>query len=54
MPRDRGVVEFLGYEKAKSLYDELYVELMKMTGGFQNPKFQDIINIFRERTIRDI
>lgn len=52
--RERWVVDFVGYEKAKTLYEELYVELMKMTGGFQNPKFQDIITIFKERTISDI
>ena len=52
--RERGVVDFVGYEKAKTLYDELYMELMKMTGGFQNPKFQDIITIFKERTVHDI
>lgn len=52
--RERGVVDFVGYEKAKTLYEELYMELMKMTGGFQNPKFQDIITIFKERTISDI
>jgi geranylgeranyl pyrophosphate synthase len=52
--RERGVVDFVGYEKAKGLYEELYVELMKMTGGFQNSKFQDIITIFKDRTVSDI
>jgi len=52
--RERGVIDFLGYEKAKALYDELYMELMKMTGGFQNSKFQDLINIFKDREIQDI
>ena len=52
--RERGVVDFVGYEKAKNLYEELYVELMKMTGGFQNSKFQDIITVFKDRTVNDI
>lgn len=52
--RERGVVDFVGYEKAKNLSEELYIELMKMTGGFQNSKFQDIITIFKDRTVNDI
>jgi Polyprenyl synthetase len=52
--RERGVVDFVGYEKAKNLYEELYIELMKMTGGFQNSKFQDIITVFKDRTVSDI
>lgn len=52
--RERWVVDFVGYEKAKHLYEELYIELMKMTGGFQNPKFQDIITVFKERRFSDI
>lgn len=52
--RERGVVDFLGYEKAKALYEELYVELMKMTEWFQNTKFQDLIVIFRERQVHDL
>jgi hypothetical protein len=52
--RERGVVDFVWYEKAKNLYEELYIELMKMTWGFQNSKFQDIITIFKDRTVSDI
>ncbi len=52
--RERGVVDFVGYEKAQNLYEELYIELMKMTGGFQNSKFQDIITMFKDRTVNDI
>jgi hypothetical protein len=54
MQRERWVVDFLWYEKAQWLYDELYIELMKMTSAFQNPKFNDIITIFKDRSIRDI
>jgi hypothetical protein len=43
------VVDFLGYDKAKLLYEELYIELMKMTSSFQNPKFKDIVMLFKER-----
>lgn len=52
--RERWVVEFLWYDKAKSLYSELYIELMKMTSWFQNSKFKDIVTLFRERSIKDI
>lgn len=52
--RERGVVDFLWYEKAKGLYDELYIELMKMTAAFQNSKFKDLVTLFRDRTIHDI
>lgn len=52
--RERWVVDFLGYEKAKALYEELYIELMKMTEGFQSPKFKDLVIMFRDRAIHDL
>lgn len=54
MNRERWVVDFLGYNRAKWLYEELYMELMKMTAAFQNPKFKDIVTVFKDRSIRDI
>ena len=47
--RDRWVVDFLGYDKTKDLYENLNLELMKMTTNFQNSKFHDIVDFFRER-----
>lgn len=52
--RERGVVDFIWYEKAKNLSEELYIELMKMAWWFQSSKFQDIIMIFKDRLINDI
>lgn len=52
--RERGVVDFLWYERAKGLSEELYIELLRMTTVFQNPKFKDIITIFKEWWLQDI
>lgn len=48
---ERNVIDFLGIEKAKALYDNLEFELLKMTRNFQSTKFADLIEIFKEGKI---
>lgn len=54
MTRERGVVDFLWYEKAKEIESELYYQLMEMTRNFRNTKFIDIIDFFRSGEVWEL
>lgn len=40
------VIDFLGIEKTRALFENLEFELLKMTVNFQSPKFADLVPIF--------
>ncbi len=46
--REHDVIDFLGIEKARNLFENLEFELLKMTRNFQSSKFADLIPIFIE------
>ena len=43
---DHDVIDFLGIEKARALFENLEFELLKMTVNFQSSKFADLVPIF--------
>ena len=48
---DQDVIDFLGIEKARNLFENLEFELLKMTRNFQSSKFADLIPTFVEGKI---
>lgn len=48
---EHDVIDFLGIEKARNLFENLEFELLKMTRNFQSSKFADLIPLFVEGKI---
>lgn len=47
--KHKGIVAFMGIEKAKLLLDELEIALLEIAGGFQTSKFSDIVEYITRR-----